>query len=117
VRCHPDAALEGDHRIASRRAEDAVDDEPSMALLVELALDDLDCLADAPRLHRHDQLEPGGIADDAVGGQPMRRLEGHHIRLRRHAEDAIDRRRDAMGQEQALDRPDVGAPVPRLWVG
>src|SRR6185503_2803321 len=108
--------LERDDRVARRGPEDAIDRQVGPALLVELALDDLHRFTRRAGMEADDELRPGGVADDPGGAQAPGRLE----RLDRVAgggtEDAIHRDGAAVRPEQALDGPDVRAPVAQALV-
>src|SRR4051812_40576787 len=115
-RGHAHMASERDHGVARRGAEQAVDGEPGLAFVVELALDDLDGLARRTGPEADDELVPGRRPNDAISGHPVRRLERHDGIARRRPEDAIDRDRRAARTKQSLDGPDVAATVAEALV-
>ena len=100
--------LERPHGASGDGAEDAVDgDLVAVTAAAELTLNGAHGVTATSLLHLDDQLGPGLLPDDPVGGQPARRLKGLYGGLRQRTEDTVDPRRVAVCPHQELDRPDV----------
>ena len=88
--------------------------DAGVTLRVELALEDEDGLAAAPRFKWHDQLEPGHVPDRAIGRQAVDRLEAltaSRVVTPNTPSTATQARRKPWTARTSSPR------LPRLWFG